>query len=141
MIFFNLELKMVCILLLSKSNWTIWHRLILQMYLKLLRTSFRNPSFKINWKLYNPYYFHSYPWHSLSSSMNKQSIALRYSGRLCLFDSKGQIISKGLFGILEFSQKTNERICHSSKNECVRLFFGRIRGYQKFFRNYLTFNT
>ena len=85
--FLDLELRMVCILLLSKNNWTIWHRLILQMYLKLLRTSLRSPSFKINWKLYNPYYFNSYPWHSLSSSMNKQSIALRYSGRLCLFDS------------------------------------------------------
>ena len=28
---------------------------------------------------------------------------------------KGQIISKGLFGILEFSQKMNERIRRSSK--------------------------
>ena len=27
----------------------------------------------------------------------------------------------------------------SSKNEFVRSFFGRIRGYQKSFRNYLTF--
>ena len=33
---------------------------------------------------------------------------------------KGQIISKGLFGILEFSQKMNERIRRRSKNE---LFF------------------
>ena len=46
---------------------------------------------------------------------------------------KGQIISKGRFGVLEFSQKTNERICRSSKNEFVRSFFGRIRGYQKSF--------
>ena len=52
---------------------------------------------------------------------------------------KGQIISKGLFGVLEFSQKTNKRIRRSSKNEFVRLFFGRIRGYQMSFRNYLTF--
>ena len=44
---------------------------------------------------------------------------------------KGQTISKGLFDILEFSQKTNERIRFSSKNEFVRLFFGRIREYQK----------
>ena len=41
---------------------------------------------------------------------------------------KGQIISKGLFDILEFHQKTNERIRFNSKNEFV---FGRIRGYQK----------
>ena len=52
---------------------------------------------------------------------------------------KGQKISKGLFGVLQFSQKTNERIRRSSKNEFVCSFFGRIQGYQKFFRNYLTF--
>ena len=39
---------------------------------------------------------------------------------------KGQIISKGLFCVLEFSQKTNERIRCSSKNEFVRSFFERI---------------
>ena len=53
--------------------------------------------------------------------------------------TKGQIISKGLFDVLEFSQKTNERIRRSSKNEFVCSFFGRIHGYQKSFRNYLTF--
>ena len=58
---------------------------------------------------------------------------------MCIYIAKGQMISKGLFGILEFSQKTNEWIRRSSKNEFVRLFFGRIRGYQKPFRNYLTF--
>ena len=36
---------------------------------------------------------------------------------------KGQIILKGLFGIVEFSQKTNERIRRSSKNEFVCSFF------------------
>ena len=41
---------------------------------------------------------------------------------------KGQIISKGLFGVLKFSQKTNERIRFNSKNLFV---FERIRGYQK----------
>ena len=39
---------------------------------------------------------------------------------------KGQIISKELFGVLEFSPKTNERIRRSSKNEFVCSFFGRI---------------
>ena len=38
--------------------------------------------------------------------------------------SKGQIISKGLFVTLEFSQKTNKRIRRSSKNEFIRSFFG-----------------
>ena len=56
------------------------------------------------------------------------------------FDIKGQIIFKGLFGVLEFSQKTNERIRRSSKNEFVRSFFGRIWGYQKSFWNNLTFS-
>jgi hypothetical protein len=50
------------------------------------------------------------------------------------------MISKSLLGILEFSQKTNERIRRSSKNEFVRSFFGGIRGYQKSFRNYVTFS-
>ena len=53
--------------------------------------------------------------------------------------AKGQIISKILFCVLEFSQKANERICRSSKNEFVHSFFGKIRGYQKCFQNYLTF--
>jgi hypothetical protein len=53
--------------------------------------------------------------------------------------TKGQIISKGLFDVLEFSQKMNKRIRLSSKNECVCLFFGRIGGYKKSFRNHLTF--
>ena len=38
----------------------------------------------------------------------------------------GHTILKGLFGVLEFSQKTNERIHRSSKNEFVCSFFGRI---------------
>ena len=57
--------------------------------------------------------------------------------------AKGQIISKGLFGILGFFQKMNELIRFlvllGKKTEFVRSFFGRIRGYQKSFRNYLTF--
>ena len=44
---------------------------------------------------------------------------------------KGQLISKGLFGILEFSQKTNKRIRFYYYDEFVRSFFGRIRGHQK----------
>ena len=46
-----------------------------------------------------------------------------------------KLISKQLFGILEFFQKTNERIRHSTvrqKNpEFVRSFFGRIVGLKK----------
>ena len=40
---------------------------------------------------------------------------------------KGQMISKGLFGVLSFSQKKNERIRHSSKNEFVLLFSGEFK--------------
>ena len=48
---------------------------------------------------------------------------------MCVF--KGQIISKGLFGVLEFSQKTNERIRFYYYDKFVSLFFGRIQGHQK----------
>ena len=44
------------------------------------------------------------------------------------------------FIVMWFSQKTNKRIHRSSKNELVSSFLGRIRGYQKSCRNYLTFN-
>ena len=55
--------------------------------------------------------------------------------------SKGQIISKGLLVSSNSPKKrTNERIHCSSINEFVPSFFGRIRGYQKSFRNYLTFS-
>ena len=41
-----------------------------------------------------------------------------------VFDlTKGQKISKGLFDILKFSQKTNKQIRFSSKKEFVCLFF------------------
>ena len=68
----------------------------------------------------------------------KENSKLLYDESICTF-TKGQIISKGLFGVLEFSQKTNEWIHCISKNNFVCLFFGRIRGYKKSLRNYLTF--
>ena len=39
----------------------------------------------------------------------------------------------------KFSKKMNEQIRRSSKNKFVGSLFGRIRGYQKSFWNYLTF--
>ena len=36
--------------------------------------------------------------------------------------TKGQIISKGLLRVLQFSQNTNEEICCSIKNEFVHSF-------------------
>ena len=43
--------------------------------------------------------------------------------------------------ILQKNERTNSfLVLLGQKNEFVRSFFGRIRGYQKSFRNYLTFN-
>ena len=50
---------------------------------------------------------------------------------------KGQIISKGFFGVIHPKNKQT----NSSKNKFVRLVFGSIRGYQKSFLNYLTFTS
>ena len=54
--------------------------------------------------------------------------------------TKDQLISKCLFGVFNFFQKTNENTSHSSKNEFIGSFFGGNRWPQKPFRNYLTFN-
>ena len=53
---------------------------------------------------------------SLFGSHNKES-------------AKGQIISKGLFDVLKFFQKTNENTSTYSKSSCFRSFLGRIRRY------------
>ena len=55
-----------------------------------------------------------------------------------LFD-KGQLISKANQSSQGFSQKTNKNTSHSSKNEFIRSFFGRILGLAVCFRNKLTF--
>ena len=54
-------------------------------------------------------------------------------------NTKGQIISKCLFGVFNFFQKTNKNKSHSSKNEFVRSFFGKIPDTIICFRDYLTF--
>ena len=53
--------------------------------------------------------------------------------------SKGQLISKCLFCVFNFFQKTNENKSHSSKIEFVRSFFGGNIGLKKSFRFLLTF--
>ena len=57
--------------------------------------------------------------------------------------AKGQIISKGLFGILGFFQKTNERIRFFSltvlKTNLFVRFSEESEDTKKSFRNYLTF--
>ena len=49
--------------------------------------------------------------------------------------SKGQVISNGFFGVFNFFQKTNENTSHSSKNEFIRSFFGRIHSLTICFPN------
>ena len=49
--------------------------------------------------------------------------------------SKGQLISKCLFGVLTFFQKTNENKSTSSKTEFVLSFFGRNVGLKKIISN------
>ena len=41
---------------------------------------------------------------------------------------KGQMISKHLFGVFNFFQKMNENMLHTSRNEFICLFFGKIQG-------------
>ena len=55
------------------------------------------------------------------------------------FDSKGQLISKCIFGVLNFLQKTNKNKSHSSKIEFIRSFFGENVDLKKSFRFCLTF--
>ena len=50
-------------------------------------------------------------------------LLLNYSG-FTKGHTKGQIISKGLFGVLEFSNKMDKHIRSSSKNEFVCSFLG-----------------
>jgi hypothetical protein len=52
---------------------------------------------------------------------------------------KGQLISKRLFGVFNFLQRTNENKSHSSKVEFVRSFFGGNVRLRKSFRLCLTF--
>ena len=63
--------------------------------------------------------------------MNSDGINLH----IFLSGSKGQVISKCLFGVFTFFQKTNENKSHTSKNEFIRSFFGRIHGLTICFRN------
>ena len=58
-----------------------------------------------------------------------------------LVQPKGQLISKCLFGVFNFLQKTNENKSHSSKIEFIRSFFGGNVSLKKSFRFCLTFTT
>ena len=49
--------------------------------------------------------------------------------------TKGQLISKCIFVDFNFFQKTNENTLHSSKNEFIHSFFGKIHGLTVCFQN------
>ena len=77
----------------------------------------------------------SYSWVSNVSDQNY--IMSQFA--LDLVFTKGQLISKSLFCVFNFLQKTNKNKSYISKNECIRSFFGGNRWLQKPFRKYLTF--
>ena len=56
------------------------------------------------------YYVSTTLFFSFCQSYFEHENKLYFQNQWGCTQSKGQIISKGLFGILEFSQKTNERI-------------------------------
>ena len=65
-------------------------------------------------------------WEMLRSGHNiilVVSANFYYKNTTACFATKGQLISKGLFAILEFFQKMNQWIHCSSKNEFVCSFF------------------
>ena len=90
----------------------------------------------------NPYYNESFsfevPYEHIQVIMswplhygpNFQILSKNYEDLTCFVQKlggfKGQIISKCLFGVFNFFQKTNENTSHISKNELIRSFFGRI---------------
>ena len=49
--------------------------------------------------------------------------------------AKGQLISKCLFGVFNFFQKTNKNTSHRSKNELIHSSLGRIHGLTICFQN------
>ena len=61
-----------------------------------------------------------------------------FLSKTCL---KGQLISKCLFGVFNFLQKTNKNKSHSSKIEFLCSFFGGNVGLKKLFQLCLTFTT
>ena len=61
------------------------------------------------------------------------------AGYESLITAKGQLISKCLFCVFNFLQKTNENKSHSSKSEFIRLFFGGNVGLKISFSFCLTF--
>ena len=72
------------------------------------------------------------------------SVGLVWHSRVtvqCVGYHKGQVISKGFFGVFNFFQKTNENMSHSIKNEFICSFFGRIHSLTICFWNNVTFST
>ena len=86
--------------------------------------NFKNMKINVVW-MYSNFEASQYP---------KQSKFWKYQ------QSKGQLISKCIFGVFTFFQKTNENKTTSSKVEFVCLFFGSNVALKKSFQICLTFN-
>ena len=71
---------------------------------------------------------------------SKTTINFTSASLVAVAGSKGQLISKGLFGVFNFLKKTNKNKSHCSKIEFLRSFFGGNVGLKKSFRFCLTFN-
>ena len=74
-------------------------------------------------------------WNTIDQSQTN-FIQILYTKLSCR--TKSQIISKCLFGVFNFFQKTNENTSHSSRNEFIGSFFGRIHSLTICFRKKLT---
>ena len=59
------------------------------------------------------------------------SAKINFKLTILTYEIKGQLISKCLFGVFNFLQKTNETKSCSSKIEFVRSFFGGNVGLKK----------
>ena len=70
--------------------------------------------FKINWPL----------------KKKGKKVDLRNSEQLLSGVAKGQLISKRFLEVVDFLKKTNENTSHTSKNELIRSFFGRILAFE-----------
>ena len=104
----------------SKTLWFLFHWLCSRRMRQDIR-----PLFLVFWHIFCQKTFYEL-------FLNPRAILLN---KIMLLYSKGQIISKRFCSGRGFSQKTNENMSHTSKNEFIRSFFGRILGLAICFQN------
>ena len=91
-------------------------------------------AFEINWPLEG---FRDNPTYPISNPDGHDREVYFFVGKRLTFYRllKGQIISKSFFSGRGFFQKMNKYTSHTSKNEFIRSFFGRILGLTICFQN------